>query len=80
MYREGESPLKSIREALGCTQEQFAARIGVTSMTISRWERGAAPTTLTLPQIKAFSGELKKIGMTVDNLPDTFAPSTSGSS
>ena len=80
MHRAGESPLKAIREALDYTQEQFAVRIGVTGTTVSRWERGAAPTTLTLPQIKAFSMELKKIGMTVDNLPDTFAPSTSGPS
>ncbi len=30
----------SLREALGLTQEEFGARLGVDKMTISRWERG----------------------------------------
>lgn len=71
--------MKAIREALGCTQEQFASRIGVTSMTVSRWERGVAPPTLTIPQAKALSRELRKIGMTIENLPDSFAPMASRS-
>lgn len=29
------------REARGLTQEQLAGRLGVSSMTVSRWERGA---------------------------------------
>lgn len=70
MLREGEAPLKTIRVKLGLTQEQLAREIGVTSVTISRWERGVAPATFTVPQIKAFSRLLARIGMTVDNLPD----------
>lgn len=31
----------SLREALGLTQVEFGARLGVDSMTVSRWERGA---------------------------------------
>jgi transcriptional regulator with XRE-family HTH domain len=71
---EGESVLKVIRDSLDCTQQEFAHRIGVAVVTISRWERGTAMASLTIPQIKALSLELRKIGMTVDNLPDTFGP------
>jgi DNA-binding transcriptional regulator YiaG len=31
----------TLREALGLTQVEYAARLGVDSMTVSRWERGA---------------------------------------
>lgn len=31
----------SLREAMGLTQVELAERIGVDSMTVSRWERGA---------------------------------------
>ena len=34
-------PLKHYRNAQGITQEALAARLGVTSITISRWETGA---------------------------------------
>jgi transcriptional regulator with XRE-family HTH domain len=32
--------IKNKRIKLGITQEQLAARVGVTSATVSRWERG----------------------------------------
>jgi len=32
--------VKELRQKLGLTQEQFAVKIGVTSMTIRRWESG----------------------------------------
>ncbi|MEQ8959278.1 MAG: helix-turn-helix transcriptional regulator [Coleofasciculus sp. C2-GNP5-27] len=41
----GESPLKQLREAVGLTQEELARRIGVSTKTISNWERGAYPAT-----------------------------------
>ena len=34
-------PLKHYRDARGLTQEALAARLGVTSITVSRWETGA---------------------------------------
>ena len=34
--------IRQIREALGLTQEDFAHKIGATSITVSRWERGKA--------------------------------------
>lgn len=74
MIEEGESVLKVIRTRLGYTQEQLAVKLGTASVTVSRWERGTAEPTLTLAQVKALSRELKKIGMTIDNLPNTFGP------
>lgn len=36
--------IRDKRLALGLTQEQFAHRLGVSVMTVSRWERGAMPS------------------------------------
>lgn len=35
--------LKQRREALGLTQEQLARELDVTTMSVSRWERGVYP-------------------------------------
>jgi len=32
--------VKALRKRLGDTQAQFARRVGVHTMTVSRWERG----------------------------------------
>lgn len=44
--------LKAKRKALGLTQAQLAQQLGVTSITISNWERGAyaIPPGLVLPE------------------------------
>ena len=50
-----------IRLAMGLTQEQFAAEIGVVFPTVNRWENGhAQPSTLALKQIAI---ELKNLGV-----------------
>jgi transcriptional regulator with XRE-family HTH domain len=55
---------KSIRKrriSLGLTQEQFAAKVGVTYSTVNRWENGKTiPSPLALQRIN----ELQKM----DNL------------
>lgn len=38
--------IKSIREGLGLTQEEFARKIGVSWSTVARWERGKAKPSL----------------------------------
>jgi len=45
--------VRELRQTLGLTQEQFAARIGVTFSTVNRWEneRGA-PSPLAMKQIE----------------------------
>jgi transcriptional regulator with XRE-family HTH domain len=52
--------LKKIRESLGLTQEQFAPRLGVTTSTLSKWERGEhEPCTQDCRKIA------KKLGVSV---------------
>lgn len=42
----------------GLTQEQFAARLGVTYNTVNRWERGRMqPSPLALKQIEQILSE-----------------------
>ncbi len=47
------SMIKNLRSRLGLTQEQFAAKVGVTFSTVNRWEneRGA-PSPLALRRIE----------------------------
>ena len=41
--------VRRLREALGLTQADLAARLGVTATTVHRWERGVyTPTIRTL--------------------------------
>lgn len=49
--------IRSLREALGETQEVFARRLGVSWVTISRWEgsRGK-PSRLAVQQLDAIKG------------------------
>ena len=46
--------VREIRELTGLTQEQFAAKIGVTYPTINRWENSRTkPSPLALKQLGA---------------------------
>ena len=45
--------IKKRRIALGLTQEQFAAKVGVTFSTVNRWENNKSkPSPLALQRIK----------------------------
>jgi transcriptional regulator with XRE-family HTH domain len=70
--QESESPLKKLREEAGLSQEGLARIIGVASATISRWERGASPAMMTVPQMKALC---KVFGKSIEELPDEFGAS-----
>ena len=74
---EGKSPMKVIREQLGLTQPQFAVQLNVAVSTVSRWENGKSPVTLTIRQFKTLDDMLRELGMTVHNLPDNMGPSIS---
>jgi putative transcriptional regulator len=51
--------VRELRERTGLTQEKFAAKLGVTFPTISRWENGRAkPSPLALKQIADLLREL----------------------
>lgn len=60
--RQVDAPtlVRQLRQLLGLTQEQFAAEVGVTLVTINRWENNRAkPLPLALKQIKTKLNELK---------------------
>jgi DNA-binding transcriptional regulator YiaG len=45
--------VKDLRAKLGLTQEQFAAKVGVTWSTVNRWENGRGkPSPLAMQQIR----------------------------
>lgn len=47
------SKIRELRSKLGLTQEQFAAKVGVTFSTVNRWENGKGkPSPLAMRQIK----------------------------
>ncbi len=53
--------ITKLRVALGLTQEQFAARVGVTLSTVNRWENGKGkPSPLALLRIEELQRELKQ--------------------
>jgi len=48
----GDSPIAKARLAAGLTQEQLAARMGITQKAITNWERGARnPKLATIRKI-----------------------------
>ena len=45
--------IRDLRANLGLTQEQFAAKVGVTWSTVNRWENGRGkPSPLAMRQVK----------------------------
>lgn len=68
---ESESELKKLREQAGLSQEALARLIGVTAKTVSNWERGVTPASLTIPQVKALCDAL---GVTLNDLPNHLGP------
>ena len=53
--------ITELRVSLGLTQEQFAARLGVTLSTVNRWENGKGkPSPLAMLRIKELQKNLKQ--------------------
>lgn len=53
--------IRDLRAALGLTQEQFAAKIGVTFSTVNRWENGKGkPSPLAMKQIQQLAKKVLK--------------------
>lgn len=46
--------LKAKRKKLGMTQEQFAKAVGVTRISIARWEAGTWPIPATVAKLTQF--------------------------
>ncbi len=52
--------ITELRVSLGLTQEQFAARIGVTLSTVNRWENSKGkPSPLAMLRIEELQKELE---------------------
>jgi len=51
--------IREVRAAFGLTQEQFAAKIGVTYSTVNRWENDKGkPSPLAMLRIEELQNEL----------------------
>lgn len=61
--------VRSLREVCGLTQEQFATQVGVSLVTINRWENNRAqPMPLAVQQIKALLMKLSQSENDADQL------------
>jgi DNA-binding transcriptional regulator YiaG len=57
----------SLRQAMGLTQEQFARRLGVTKMTVSRWECGRMqPGNSMAAAIRKLQTKARREGVKID--------------
>ena len=53
------SLIHALRQQLGLTQEKFAAKLGVTCLTVNRWENGRAkPSPMALRLIESMLREM----------------------
>lgn len=66
--QQGEPPLRVIREALDMSQQEFATYIGVSTTSVSRWERRTSEMTLTLKQFRKLTELLRRVGLSIDTL------------
>ncbi|HEX4055350.1 MAG TPA: helix-turn-helix domain-containing protein [Tepidisphaeraceae bacterium] len=57
----------SLREAMGLTQQQFGHRLGVSKMTVSRWERARMrPGPLMTAAIRKLQAKARRKGVKID--------------
>ena len=57
--RDVSKIVRELRTSLGLTQEQFAAKIGVTVSTVNRWENDKGkPSPLAMLRIKRFQKKI----------------------
>jgi len=58
--------IRAIRKATGLTQEQFAAKLGVTFPTVNRWEnQKTIPSPLALQKLEKLRKELIRNGVEI---------------
>jgi transcriptional regulator with XRE-family HTH domain len=76
-FEEGKSPLDTILHLMGdISMAEFARRLGVNERTVRMWRKGKHPASFTLAQLKVLGRELDRAGLTIYDLPDSFAPYT----
>lgn len=76
---EGKTPLKTIREMIGMSQQEFATFLGISITTVSRWERGLGSPSFTPGQFKLLLKKLEPFGVGLDELPDDLGAMTPAS-
>jgi transcriptional regulator with XRE-family HTH domain len=64
---------KQLRERAELSQEALARLLGVSSKTVSNWERGISVASLTVTQMKTLCNVL---GISLNELPDDFHSET----
>jgi DNA-binding transcriptional regulator YiaG len=53
--------IKALRESLGISQQEMSTRLGVSLMTISRWERGISiPSNLAGEKLQALKAKTER--------------------
>ncbi|MBE9216806.1 helix-turn-helix transcriptional regulator [Plectonema cf. radiosum LEGE 06105] len=53
--------IRELRISTGLTQEKFAAKLGVTLLTINRWENGRSqPSPLAMEKVEGMLEEIKQ--------------------
>ena len=62
--------LKQLREHAGLSQEALARLLGVSSKTVSNWERGISIASLTVPQMKMLC---EALNVDLKELPNDFS-------
>lgn len=61
----------ALRDALGLSQQEFAAKLKVSSQTVSRWERGeSSPSKQALAALRRIQNNVKKKGIAVSARQD----------
>jgi len=54
---------RKLRAKLGSTQEQFAAKVGLTWSTVNRWENGRhSPPPLAMRRVEELGAEIEPCG------------------
>lgn len=70
LFGDKTPPMKTIRELLGLTQQEFATKLGVAVSTVSRWENGKTNPQFTVGQFKVLLKALRPYKLGLKDLPD----------
>jgi transcriptional regulator with XRE-family HTH domain len=70
---EPPATFKQLRERAELSQEGLARLLGVSSKTVSNWERGISVASLTVTQMKILCNVLD---VSLNELPDDFRSET----
>jgi transcriptional regulator with XRE-family HTH domain len=58
--------IRELRNLLGLTQEKFAAKLGVTLLTINRWENGRSkPSPLAMEKVELLLVQMGDCGVSL---------------